>query len=191
MRALHAGSILSGIVQRVSLDLGRLIAAGAVSKAEVKPPSSWRSRRASRSLAPSSTAPPSASAPSREELDRHGGLALRQVVGARDLVARLPRAMAAASAPSRSASIPASAPSTSAAADPPDRHIADEFSFHLGRRCASSARRSRRSRRPSAPSISTSGSRCPPAHGARPRRFRTARPSRPSRRRRRPRCPSR
>ncbi|WP_437878779.1 hypothetical protein [Sorangium sp. So ce513] len=67
-----------------------------------------------------------------QELERRGGLALRQVVGARDLVARLPRAMCRRLGAVPIRVDPGVGTVDVAAADPLDRHIADEFSFHLG-----------------------------------------------------------
>jgi hypothetical protein len=67
-----------------------------------------------------------------EELERVGGLGLRQVAGASDLVARLPRAMCR-----RLAALPTRIDAITgvvdvAAADPLDPHIPAEFGFHLG-----------------------------------------------------------
>jgi hypothetical protein len=67
-----------------------------------------------------------------EELERVGGLGLRQVVGSEDLVARLPRAMCR-----RFAALPVRVDNVTgtvdvAAADPLDVHIQSEFGFHLG-----------------------------------------------------------
>ncbi len=67
-----------------------------------------------------------------EELERVGGLGLRQVVGSADLVARLPRAMCR-----RFAALPVRVDNVTgtvdvAAADPLDAHIPAEFGFHLG-----------------------------------------------------------
>jgi Type II secretion system (T2SS), protein E, N-terminal domain len=67
-----------------------------------------------------------------DELDRVGGLGLRQVAGAADLVARLPRAMCR-----RLAALPTRIDAATgvvdvAAADPLDVHVASEFGFHLG-----------------------------------------------------------
>jgi hypothetical protein len=67
-----------------------------------------------------------------EELERVGGLGLRQVVGSADLVARLPRAMCR-----RLAALPVRVDNVTgtvdvAAADPLDAHIPAEFGFHLG-----------------------------------------------------------
>ncbi len=67
-----------------------------------------------------------------EELERVGGLGLRQVAGSADLVARLPRAMCR-----RLAALPVRVDNVTGtvdvvAADPLDAHIAAEFGFHLG-----------------------------------------------------------
>lgn len=67
-----------------------------------------------------------------EELERLGGLGLRQVAGAAELVARLPRAMCR-----RLAALPTRLDTHTgtidvAAADPLDPNIAAEFGFHLG-----------------------------------------------------------
>ncbi len=67
-----------------------------------------------------------------EELDRVGGLGLRQVAGSPELVARVPRAMCR-----RLAALPTRIDVTTgvvdvAAANPLDAHIASEFGFHLG-----------------------------------------------------------
>ncbi len=67
-----------------------------------------------------------------EELERVGGLGLRQVVGASDLVARLPKAMCR-----RLAALPTRVDALTgivdvAAADPLDPHVPAEFGFHLG-----------------------------------------------------------
>jgi hypothetical protein len=67
-----------------------------------------------------------------DELERVGGLGLRQVVGASDLVARLPKAMCR-----RLAALPTRVDALTgivdvAAADPLDPHIPAEFGFQLG-----------------------------------------------------------
>jgi len=67
-----------------------------------------------------------------DELERVGGLGLRQVAGAADLVARVPRAMCR-----RLAALPTRIDAMTgvvdvAAADPLDAHVASEFGFHLG-----------------------------------------------------------
>ncbi|WP_437718819.1 hypothetical protein WMF45_21835 [Sorangium sp. So ce448] len=117
----------------MSLDLGRLlIAAGAVSKAEVEAAlfvAVLRGIPFPRALIDRAAISERAL---EEELDRHGGLALRQVVGARDLVARLPRAMCRRLGAVPIRIDPGVGTIDVAAADPLDRHIADEFSFHLG-----------------------------------------------------------
>ncbi|WP_437944373.1 hypothetical protein WMF27_19490 [Sorangium sp. So ce281] len=117
----------------MSLDLGRLlIAAGAVSKAEVEAAlfvAVLRGIPFPRALIDRAALSERAL---EEELDRHGGLALRQVVGARDLVARLPRAMCRRLGAVPIRIDPGVGTIDVAASDPLDRHIADEFSFHLG-----------------------------------------------------------
>ncbi|WP_437803453.1 hypothetical protein [Sorangium sp. So ce693] len=117
----------------MSLDLGRLlIAAGAVSKAEVEAAlfvAVLRGIPFPRALIDRAAISERAL---EEELDRHGGLALRQVVGARELVARLPRAMCRRLGAVPIRIDPGVGTIDVAAADPLDRHIADEFSFHLG-----------------------------------------------------------
>ncbi|AUX32801.1 hypothetical protein SOCE836_049480 [Sorangium cellulosum] len=120
-------------MQRVSLDLGRLlIAAGAVSKAEVEAAlfvAVLRGISFPRALIDRAAISERAL---EAELERRGGLALRQVVGARDLVARLPRAMCRRLGAVPIRLDPGAGTVDVAAADPLDRHIADEFSFHLG-----------------------------------------------------------
>ncbi|XXX82258.1 hypothetical protein WMF30_26210 [Sorangium sp. So ce134] len=117
----------------MSLDLGRLlIAAGAVSKAEVEAAlfvAVLRGISFPRALIDRAAISERAL---EAELDRRGGLALRQVVGARDLVARLPRAMCRRLGAVPIRVDPGAGTVDVAAADPLDRHIADEFSFHLG-----------------------------------------------------------
>ncbi|WP_437683269.1 hypothetical protein [Sorangium sp. So ce131] len=115
----------------MSLDLGRLlVSAGAVSKAEVEAAlfvAVLRGISFPRALIDRAAITERAL---EEELERRGGLALRQVVGARELVARLPRAMCR-----RLGAVPIRMDAgvvDVAAADPLDRHVADEFSFHLG-----------------------------------------------------------
>ncbi|WP_169796651.1 hypothetical protein [Chondromyces crocatus] len=66
------------------------------------------------------------------ELDRRAGLALRQVIGSRELFARLPKAMCR-----RLGAVPTRVDTTTGAADvatsdPLDRHVGAEFGFHLG-----------------------------------------------------------
>ncbi|WP_437282809.1 hypothetical protein WME90_20190 [Sorangium sp. So ce375] len=117
----------------MSLDLGRLlISAGAVSKAEVEAAlfvAVLRGIPFPRALIDRAAISERAL---EEELERHGGLALRQVVGARELVARLPRAMCRRLGAVPIRIDPGAGTVDVAAADPLDRHIADEFSFHLG-----------------------------------------------------------
>ncbi len=67
-----------------------------------------------------------------EELERVGGLGLRQVAGSADLVARLPRAMCRRLAALPTRADPATGVVDVAAADPLDAHVASEFGFHLG-----------------------------------------------------------
>ncbi|WP_437594169.1 hypothetical protein [Sorangium sp. So ce1000] len=117
----------------MSLDLGRLlISAGAVSKAEVEAAlfvAVLRGIPFPRALIDRAAISERAL---EDELERRGGLALRQVVGARDLVARLPRAMCRRLGAVPIRIDPGAGTVDVAAADPLDRHIADEFSFHLG-----------------------------------------------------------
>jgi hypothetical protein len=67
-----------------------------------------------------------------EELERVGGLGLRQVAGASEIVARLPRAMCRRLAALPTRVDPATGTIDVAAADPLDPHVAAEFAFHLG-----------------------------------------------------------
>lgn len=67
-----------------------------------------------------------------EELERVGGLGLRQVAGASDLVARLPKAMCRRLAAVPTRVDPGTGSIDVAAADPLDPHLAAEFGFHLG-----------------------------------------------------------
>jgi hypothetical protein len=67
-----------------------------------------------------------------EELERRGGLALRNVVGVPELVARLPRAMCRRLCAIPTRLDPYTGTVDVAAADPIDPHIAVEFGFHLG-----------------------------------------------------------
>lgn len=67
-----------------------------------------------------------------EELERLGGLGLRQVAGAAELVARLPRAMCRRLAALPTRIDPHTGAIDVAAADPLDPHVAVEFGFHLG-----------------------------------------------------------
>lgn len=117
----------------MSLDLGRLlISAGAVSKAEVEAAlfvAVLRGIPFPRALIDRAAISERAL---EEALDRRGGLALRQVVGARDLVARLPRAMCRRLGAVPFRVDPGAGTVDVAAVDPLDRHVADEFSFHLG-----------------------------------------------------------
>ncbi|WP_129348198.1 hypothetical protein [Sorangium cellulosum] len=117
----------------MSLDLGRLlISAGAVSKAEVEAAlfvAVLRGIPFPRALIDRAALSERAL---EEALDRRGGLALRQVVGARELVARLPRAMCRRLGAVPFRTDPGAGTVDVAAADPLDRHVADELSFHLG-----------------------------------------------------------
>jgi hypothetical protein len=67
-----------------------------------------------------------------QELERLGGLGLRQVGGAAELVARLPRAMCRRLAALPTRLDPHTGTIDVAAADPLDPHVAVEFGFHLG-----------------------------------------------------------
>jgi hypothetical protein len=117
----------------VSIDLGRrLIAAGLVSPDEVEAALFFSVARGvpfARVLIDRGAI---SERTLEDELDRVGGLGLRQVTGAAGLVARLPRSMCR-----RLAALPTRVdPSTGAVdvatADPLDPHVAAEFSFHLG-----------------------------------------------------------
>ena len=123
----------SDIVPPVSIDLGRrLIAAGVVPPEEVEAAlflSCVRGVPFARVLLDRGTV---SARGLEEELERVGGLGLRQVVGSTDLVARLPRAMCR-----RLAALPVRVDNVTgtvdvAAADPLDAHIPAEFGFHLG-----------------------------------------------------------
>lgn len=67
-----------------------------------------------------------------EELERLGGLGLRQVAGAPELFARMPRAMCRRLAALPTRLDPQTGAVDVAAADPLDPHVAQEFGFHLG-----------------------------------------------------------
>jgi hypothetical protein len=67
-----------------------------------------------------------------EQLDRRGGLVLRQVIGSRELFARLPRAMCRRLGAVPTRLDPGAGVVEVAAADPLDQHIPAELSFHLG-----------------------------------------------------------
>ena len=118
---------------RVSIDLGRrLIAAGVVPPEEVEAAlflSSVRGVPFTRVLLDRGAI----SARSLEdELERVGGLGLRQVAGSAELVAKLPRAMCR-----RLAALPVRVDNVTGtvdvvAADPLDGHVPAEFGFHLG-----------------------------------------------------------
>ena len=117
----------------VSIDLGRrLIAAGVVPPEEVEAAlflSSVRGVPFTRVLLDRGAI----SAKSLEdELERVGGLGLRQVAGSADLVAKLPRAMCR-----RLAALPVRVDNVTGtvdvvAADPLDAHVPAEFGFNLG-----------------------------------------------------------
>ena len=118
---------------RVSIDLGRrLIAAGVVPPEEVEAAlflSCVRGVPFARVLLDRGALSARAL---EDELERVGGLGLRQVVGSTDLVARLPRAMCR-----RLAALPVRVDNVTGtvdvvAADPLDAHLAAEFGFHLG-----------------------------------------------------------
>jgi hypothetical protein len=66
-----------------------------------------------------------------EELGKRGGLALRNVVGVADLMARLPRAMCRRLGAVPTRLDPYTGTIDVAAADPLDPHVAAEFGFHL------------------------------------------------------------
>jgi hypothetical protein len=67
-----------------------------------------------------------------EELERLGGLGLRQVAGAPELFARVPRAMCRRLAALPTRLDPQTGVVDVAAADPLDPHVAQEFGFQLG-----------------------------------------------------------
>jgi hypothetical protein len=123
----------SGIVRAVSIDLGRrLIAAGLVSPEEVE---------AALFLAVARGLPFPRVLIDRgaisergleAELERVGGLGLRQVDGAPEVVKRLPRAMCRRLAALPTRVDPATGTIDVAAADPLDAHVGAEFGFHLG-----------------------------------------------------------
>ncbi len=120
-------------VRPVSIDLGRrLIAAGLVSPEEVEAAlflSVARGVPFTRVLIDRGVI---SERGLEEELERVGGLGLRQVAGAAAIWARLPRAMCR-----RLAALPTRVDPTTgavdvAAADPLDPHVGSEFSFHFG-----------------------------------------------------------
>jgi hypothetical protein len=121
------------IVRAVSIDLGRrLIAAGIVPPEEVEAAlflSTVRGVPFARVLLDRGALSERAL---EEELERLGGLGLRQVVGASDLVARLPKAMCRRLAALPTKVDPLTGIVDVAAADPLDPHIPAEFGFHLG-----------------------------------------------------------
>jgi hypothetical protein len=117
----------------VSIDLGRrLIAAGVVPPEEVEAAlflSCVRGVPFARVLLDRGAISPRGL---EEELDRVGGLGLRQVAGSAELVAKLPRAMCR-----RLAALPVRVDNVTGtvdvvAADPLDGHVPAEFGFHLG-----------------------------------------------------------
>ena len=67
-----------------------------------------------------------------EELERRGGLALRNIIGVPALMAQLPRAMCRRLCAIPTRLDPYTGTIDVAAADPIDQHIAAEFGFHLG-----------------------------------------------------------
>ncbi|MCC6559498.1 MAG: hypothetical protein IT372_41810, partial [Polyangiaceae bacterium] len=117
----------------MSFELGRLlITAGAVSQAEVEAAlllSVLRGISFPRALVDRGAISERAL---EDELDRRGGLALRQVVGSRELFARLPRAMCRRLAAVPTRHDPSSGAVDVAAADPLDSHVPAEIGFHLG-----------------------------------------------------------
>jgi Type II secretion system (T2SS), protein E, N-terminal domain len=117
----------------VSLDLGRLlIDADAVSKAEVEAAlfvAVVRGISFPRALIDRAAITERAL---DEQLDRRGGLALRQFAGSRDIFTRLPRAMCRRLGAVPIRLDPATGNIDVAAADPLDPHLPEEFSFHLG-----------------------------------------------------------
>src|SRR5262249_10487557 len=117
----------------VSIDLGRrLIAAGMVAPREVEAAlfiSVARGVPLERVLLDRGAISERAL---EEELDRTGGLGLRRVVYATELVARLPKAMCRRLAALPTRLDPESNTVDIVAADPLDPHIASEFAFHLG-----------------------------------------------------------
>jgi hypothetical protein len=117
----------------VSIDLGRrLIAAGVVSPEELEAAlfvSVARGVPLPRVLVDRGALSERAL---EEELERMGGLALRQVTGAPELMARLPRAMCRRLSALPTRVDPATGVVDVAATDPLDPHIAAEIGFHLG-----------------------------------------------------------
>ena len=117
----------------MSIDLGRrLIAAGVVSPEEVEAAlfvSVARGVPLPRVLVDRGAVSERAL---EEELERMGGLGMRQVNGAAELCARLPRAMCR-----RLSALPTAIESATgvvdvAATDPLNPHVASELGFHLG-----------------------------------------------------------
>lgn len=123
----------SGIVPPVSIDLGRrLIAAGLVPPEEVEAAlflSVARGVPFTRALIDRGAITERGL---EDELERVGGLGLRQVAGAAELVARLPRALCRRLAALPTRLDPVSGAVDVAAADALDPHVAAEFGFHLG-----------------------------------------------------------
>lgn len=117
----------------MSIDLGRLlIDAGVVARAEVEAAlfiSVVRGIPFPRALVDRGAISERAL---EAELDRRGGLALQQVIGSRELFARLPREICRRLGAVPTRLDPASGTVDVAAADPLDRHVAAELSVHLG-----------------------------------------------------------
>ena len=117
----------------MSIDLGRrLIAAGVVSPEEVEAAlfvSVARGVPLPRVLVDRGAVSERAL---EEELERMGGLGMRQVDGAAELVARLPRAMCRRLSALPTRIDPATGVVDVAATNPLDPHVATELGFHLG-----------------------------------------------------------
>lgn len=117
----------------MSIDLGRLlVTAGVISPAEVEAAlflSVLRGISFPRALVDRGAL---TERTLEEELDRLGGLALRQVMGSRELFARLPRAVCRRLAAVPTRHDPATSTVDVAAADPLDPHVPAELGFHLG-----------------------------------------------------------
>lgn len=117
----------------MSIDLGRLlIDAGVVARAEVEAAlfiSVVRGIPFPRALVERGAISERAL---EAELERRGGLALQQVSGSRELFAKLPREICRRLGAVPTRVDPASGTVDVVAADPLDRHVAAELSFHLG-----------------------------------------------------------
>lgn len=117
----------------MSIELGRrLIASGAVSPEEIEAALFFSVARGvpfTRALIDRGAISASVL---EEELGRVGGLALRQVAGAPDLFARLPKAMCRRLAAIPTRADPVTGTIDVAVADPLDPHVTAEFGFHLG-----------------------------------------------------------